>query len=290
MRPNVHTHATSHQYINFAPRQFSGVSLCETEVKSAFEITCKKKKILVYIYLFPASIIYLYIKFKFEMLYKLKLILAGDAAVGKTALVTRYTTGEMSPEYDATIGVGFAMKLLDIPPRHGHSDEMARVKLHIWDTAGQETFRCITTAYFRGAAGAIIVYDASSQSGLRDASRWVKDVQKYSPHAKIVLAGNKVDKGYNALDPVDDTLISPTIVGHFKVSAKEGTNVDAIFQECTQHILESVMNGETDLKNSGVEITGYDVRNATSINGPDENVCLIECPSCTRKKREESCC
>ncbi|XP_075795773.1 ras-related protein Rab-43 isoform X2 [Pelodiscus sinensis] len=101
-----------------------------------------------------------------------KLVLIGDASVGKTCLVQRFKTGAFAERQGSTIGVDFTMKSLELQGK--------RVKLQIWDTAGQERFRTITQSYYRSANGAILAYDISKKSSFQAIPRWIEDVRKYA--------------------------------------------------------------------------------------------------------------
>ncbi|CAH7164647.1 Rab43 [Phodopus roborovskii] len=101
-----------------------------------------------------------------------KLVLVGDASVGKTCVVQRFKTGVFSARQGSTIGVDFTMKTLEIQGK--------RVKLQIWDTAGQERFRTITQSYYRSANGAILAYDITKRSSFLSVPHWIEDVRKYA--------------------------------------------------------------------------------------------------------------
>uniref|UniRef100_A0A8C2LQP4 RAB43, member RAS oncogene family n=1 Tax=Cricetulus griseus TaxID=10029 RepID=A0A8C2LQP4_CRIGR len=101
-----------------------------------------------------------------------KLVLVGDASVGKTCVVQRFKTGVFSARQGSTIGVDFTMKTLEIQGK--------RVKLQIWDTAGQERFRTITQSYYRSANGAILAYDITKRSTFLSVPHWIEDVRKYA--------------------------------------------------------------------------------------------------------------
>ncbi|XP_040484319.1 ras-related protein Rab-43 isoform X2 [Ursus maritimus] len=101
-----------------------------------------------------------------------KLVLVGDASVGKTCVVQRFKTGAFSERQGSTIGVDFTMKTLEIQGK--------RVKLQIWDTAGQERFRTITQSYYRSANGAILAYDITKRSSFLSVPHWIEDVRKYA--------------------------------------------------------------------------------------------------------------
>ena len=126
--------------------------------------------------------------------YLFKIIFIGDASVGKTALAERITKNEFHETYNSTIGVDFSTVTLDICD---HS-----IKTHIWDTAGQECFASIISTYYRGIAGAVIVFDITSRSSFRKCSFWLNQIKQNGTigHLPIItLVGNKIDRATREL-------------------------------------------------------------------------------------------
>jgi len=120
--------------------------------------------------------------------YVFKFIITGDAAVGKSSLLTQLTDQRFLANPDPTLGVEFGSKLITLP------DDNKVVKLQCWDTAGQESFRSITRSYYRGAAGCLLVYDVTSRKSFLNARSWLAEVREYAdPHVSCILVGNKVD-------------------------------------------------------------------------------------------------
>ncbi|KAL1202109.1 Ras-related protein RABA1a [Cardamine amara subsp. amara] len=118
--------------------------------------------------------------------YLFKLVLIGDSGVGKSNLLSRFTKNEFNLESKSTIGVEFATKTLKV--------EGKVVKAQIWDTAGQERYRAITSAYYRGAVGALLVYDVTRQSTFENAARWLRELRGHTdPNIVVMLIGNKCD-------------------------------------------------------------------------------------------------
>uniref|UniRef100_A0A7S1FIQ3 Uncharacterized protein n=1 Tax=Noctiluca scintillans TaxID=2966 RepID=A0A7S1FIQ3_NOCSC len=116
-----------------------------------------------------------------------KVVLVGDATVGKTHLLSQYIKGSLPKAPTATIGVEFATRL--VPLQVGGT-----VKAQIWDTAGQERYRAITSAHYRRAVGALLVYDVTKQSTFLNCGRWMEELrQNAEPDIVIMLVGNKVD-------------------------------------------------------------------------------------------------
>eukprot|EP00823_Brevimastigomonas_motovehiculus_P006705 TRINITY_DN55_c0_g1_i2.p1 TRINITY_DN55_c0_g1~~TRINITY_DN55_c0_g1_i2.p1 ORF type:complete len:229 (+),score=45.01 TRINITY_DN55_c0_g1_i2:167-853(+) len=118
--------------------------------------------------------------------YLFKVVLIGDSAVGKSNLLSRFTRNEFSIESKSTIGVEFATKSI--------VTDKKTIKAQIWDTAGQERYRAITSAYYRGALGALLVYDISKRSSYENVSRWLKELRDHADvNIVIMLVGNKKD-------------------------------------------------------------------------------------------------
>ncbi|KAL5008153.1 hypothetical protein ScPMuIL_013734 [Solemya velum] len=155
----------------------------------------------------------------------MRLLLLGDESVGKTCLLERYVDGDFSSPYLPTIGVDFKTKNVAL--------DKYLVRLQVWDTAGQERFRTITTAYYRGTAGILIVFDVTNQDSFDHVPNWFEDVKQYtSSVVQCVLVGNKADMAeqrvvdYNkAKDFADEHEMK-----YIETSAKTSSNVDAAFQ------------------------------------------------------------
>jgi len=118
--------------------------------------------------------------------YLFKVVLIGDSGVGKSNLLSRFTRNEFNLESKSTIGVEFATKSIQ--------SDGKTIKAQIWDTAGQERYRAITSAYYRGAVGALLVYDISKRISYDNVSRWLKELRDHAdPNIVIMLVGNKKD-------------------------------------------------------------------------------------------------
>uniref|UniRef100_A0A7N0RBY7 Uncharacterized protein n=1 Tax=Kalanchoe fedtschenkoi TaxID=63787 RepID=A0A7N0RBY7_KALFE len=123
--------------------------------------------------------------------YLFKVVIIGDSAVGKSNLLSRYARNEFDSNSKATIGVEFQTQIVEIDGKN--------VKAQIWDTAGQERFRAVTSAYYRGAFGALVVYDISRRSTFDSVTRWLDELNsKLSPslclesHPSIILVSAPV--------------------------------------------------------------------------------------------------
>ena len=115
-----------------------------------------------------------------------KLIIVGDSAVGKSCLMQRVTTNEFLEDHEVTVGVEFGTLIVKL--------ESQVFKLQIWDTAGQERYRAITNAYYRGAVGALLVYDVTSAASFKHVVDWLRELKQYADsNIVILLVGNKTD-------------------------------------------------------------------------------------------------
>ncbi|KAA8520261.1 hypothetical protein F0562_014517 [Nyssa sinensis] len=130
----------------------------------------------------------LYGDFSQKIDYILKVVLIGDSAVGKSQLLSRFTRNEFSLDSKATIGVEFQTRTLVI--------DQKTVKAQIWDTAGQERYRAVTSAYYRGALGAMLVYDMTKRQSFDHVARWLEELRGHADkNIIIMLVGNKSDLG-----------------------------------------------------------------------------------------------
>jgi len=157
--------------------------------------------------------------------YLFKVVLIGDSGVGKSNLLSRFTRNEFCLESKSTIGVEFATRTLHV--------EGKIIKAQIWDTAGQERYRAITSAYYRGALGAVLVYDVSKPTTFENISRWLKELRDHADsNIRIMLVGNKTDLRHlravtreNAQNFAEAEGLS-----YIETSALEATNVEEAFQ------------------------------------------------------------
>ncbi|KAI3456206.1 hypothetical protein Pfo_012869 [Paulownia fortunei] len=163
--------------------------------------------------------------------YLFKVVLIGDSGVGKSNLLSRFTRNEFSQESKSTIGVEFATRSI-------HVDEKV-VKAQIWDTAGQERYRAITSAYYRGAVGALLVYDATRHVTFENVERWLKELRGHTDsNIVIMLVGNKADLRHLRAVPTQDAKEFAERESTFfmETSALEALNVEKAFTEVLTQI------------------------------------------------------
>lgn len=176
--------------------------------------------------------------------YLFKYIIIGDTGVGKSCLLLQFTDKRFQPVHDLTIGVEFGARMI-------HVDQQ-QVKLQIWDTAGQESFRSITRSYYRGAAGALLVYDITRRETFTHLSRWLEEArQNGNPHMVIMLIGNKSDLEHRRQVTVEEGEAFAEEHGliFLETSAKTAANVEEAFVNTARKIYENIQNGLSDVNN-----------------------------------------
>jgi len=164
-----------------------------------------------------------------EEVYVQKIIIVGDPAVGKTSLLLRYVEDRFEEEYLSTIGVDFYMQTLSI--------DKNEVKLQIWDTGGQEKFASIRPGYYTGAAGAVIVFDATNPATFQNLEKWMLEVKKHRPNIPIVIAQNKVDLPRSITQDDIKAFIETYNLPVFETSAKDNVNIDSMFRYFSRMLL-----------------------------------------------------
>lgn len=166
----------------------------------------------------------LYGDFNQKIDYVFKVVLIGDSAVGKSNLLSRFSRNEFSLDSKATIGVEFQTKTLVIDHK--------TVKAQIWDTAGQERYRAVTSAYYRGAVGAMLVYDITKRQSFDHVARWLEELRGHADkNIVIMLVGNKSDLGTLRAVPTEDAkeFAQRESLFFMETSALEATNVETAF-------------------------------------------------------------
>ncbi|KAK9058502.1 hypothetical protein SSX86_023344 [Deinandra increscens subsp. villosa] len=167
--------------------------------------------------------------------YLFKVVIIGDSAVGKSNLLSRYARNEFNPHSKATIGVEFQTQSMEIDGKE--------VKAQIWDTAGQERFRAVTSAYYRGAVGALVVYDISRSTTFDSVTRWLEELNTHSETTVArMLVGNKCDLENIRSVSVEDgkNLAERNGLFFMETSALDSTNVRTAFEMVIREIYNNV--------------------------------------------------
>lgn len=196
--------------------------------------------------------------------YLFKLLLIGDSGVGKSCLLVRFSDDTYTQDYISTIGVDFKIRTIDLDGKI--------VKLQIWDTAGQERFRTITSSYYRGAHGIIVVYDVTDQESFNNATQWFQEIERYAlNNVTKLLVGNKADLSESkivdyatAKDFADGMNIS-----FLETSALSSTNVEQAFFTMARQI-KAQINSNSNSLNSKTQIN---LRGLSLINNQGGSCC-----------------
>ncbi|XP_011016542.1 PREDICTED: ras-related protein RABA4d-like [Populus euphratica] len=192
-----------------------------------------------------------YVDYNQKIDYVFKIVLIGDSAVGKSQLLARFARNEFTVDSKATIGVEFQTKTLAM---HNKT-----VKAQIWDTAGQERYRAVTSAYYRGAVGAMLVYDMTKRQSFDHMARWLEELRGHADKRIIImLIGNKCDLGSLRAVPAEDAkeFAQRENLFFMETSALEATNVETAFLTMLTEIYRIISkrtlsgNDESD-ENSG---------------------------------------
>eukprot|EP01039_Chlorochromonas_danica_P012948 gene12948-14930_t len=177
----------------------------------------------------------------------IKLLLIGDSGVGKSCLLLRYSDDSFTSSFITTIGIDFKIKSIMCGD--------AKVKLQIWDTAGQERFRTITTAYYRGAMGILLVYDVGEANSFTNVRNWMRQIdQNAAENVNRVLIGNKCDvdaSDRKVTKEQGEALAKEFNIRFFETSAKLNINVDECFMAIAKDIVERLKENPDHYGSSG---------------------------------------
>ncbi len=185
-----------------------------------------------------------------EFDYLFKVVLIGDSGVGKSNLLSRFTRNEFNLESKSTIGVEFATKNIQADNKI--------IKAQIWDTAGQERYRAITSAYYRGAVGALLVYDISKRSSYDNVSRWLKELRDHADqNIVIMLVGNKKDLRHMRQIQTDEAkeFCKQNKLFFIETSALADSNVGTAFETILKEIYRLI--SRKTLAGEGPETTPF---------------------------------
>ena len=208
-----------------------------------------------------------------------KVFTACILGVGKSCLLLQFTDKRFRTDHDLTIGVEFGARLVTIGGK--------QIKLQIWDTAGQESFRSITRSYYRGATGALLVYDISRRDTFNHLARWLDEARQHAnPKMVIMLIGNKSDLEKREVSYEEgEKFAQENGLIFLETSAKTAQNVEEAFLKTAQKIFDNIQTGIYDLSNDshGIKVgmpaggsTGVrriDQASPGSVTGPSGSCC-----------------
>jgi len=170
--------------------------------------------------------------------YLFKFIIVGDASVGKSCIASRFQHNQYSSTYEVTIGVEFFTKMIKI---NNHI-----IKIQIWDTAGQETYRSLTRSYFRGSIGCLLVFDITNRDSFNSIIEWLNNVKKNSnEYIVFILIGNKSDMINQRQVNYDeaDSFAKKYNIDYIETSALNARNIKNAFHIIAERILDNISCG-----------------------------------------------
>ncbi|KAH9404080.1 Ras- protein Rab-11A, partial [Tyrophagus putrescentiae] len=206
---------------------------------------------------------------------KMTIVLIGDSGVGKSNLLSRFTRNEFNLESKSTIGVEFATRSIQVDNK--------TIKAQIWDTAGQERYRAITSAYYRGAVGALLVYDIAKHLTYENVERWLRELRDHADqNIVIMLVGNKSDLRHLRAVPTDEAraFAERNNLSFIETSALDSTNVEAAFQQILTEIYRIV--SQKQIRNDNGDETSPSADNIRPITIPPTD-------NAERKNRSNCC-
>ena len=177
-----------------------------------------------------------------------KILLLGDAGVGKSSIIMRYTKNEFNSNMVSSIGVDFKSKDVIVNNK--------KIKLQIWDTAGHERFKTITTSYYRGAHGIVTVFDLTDRESYEHIEKWLSEINKYAKENVLrFLIGNKSDLIYKRKVPYEEVmaLANKLNISYIETSAKDASNINEFFETATKYYL-SKYDFKKDQDRKGVSL------------------------------------
>ncbi|KAK2424915.1 ras-related protein RABE1c [Trifolium repens] len=202
--------------------------------------------------------------------YLMKILLIGDSGVGKSSLLLRFSGGSFTTSFISTIGIDFKVRTIELDGK--------QIKLQIWDTAGQEKFRTITTAYYRGASGILLVYDVTDESSFNNIRNWIRSIEQNSSDNIVnkILVGNKadIDESKRVVPfTKGQALANEYGIKFFETSAKTNRNVEEAFFTIARDIKQRLPDN-TNSKRMPTRII---------INNQDE-------PTAPHDEQKSACC
>jgi Ras-related protein Rab-11A len=179
----------------------------------------------------------------------LKIVLTGESGAGKTNILSQFVRSNFNPNAKTTIGVECAVKALQIGG--------TPVKAQIWDTAGQERFRAITSTYYHGAQGALLVYDITNTQSFRSAPRWLQELRNFAdPNIPVVLVGNKCDLEASRSVTQEEGIryAEAEHLLFFETSAKTAVNLNEAFTALVTEIVDSLKKGGLSASQTSISV------------------------------------
>ncbi|CAG8460079.1 11249_t:CDS:2 [Funneliformis mosseae] len=197
--------------------------------------------------------------------YLIKLLLIGDSGVGKSCLLLRFSDDSFTPSFITTIGIDFKIRTIELDGK--------RIKLQIWDTAGQERFRTITTAYYRGAMGILLVYDVTDERSFKNIRNWFSNIEQHaSEGVNKILIGNKCDwvEKKAITKEQGQALADEFGIKFLETSAKANINVEEAFftlaRDIKKRLIDTHAQEQQNTQNKRLELDNKSPKSSAGSN------------------------
>ena len=201
-----------------------------------------------------------------------KIVIVGESGVGKSNLVSRYLKNEYKQDTKATVGVEFGEKK--------YTYNNMKIKAQIWDTAGQERYRSITSMYYKGAKGALCVFDLSSKESFEKVDVWINEMKKQAgDNINLILIGNKVDlpEDQKKVKTEEGEMKAKQFgIAYMETSALKSTNVDKAFNYMIEEIAKKTKNIDDELDDFEMEEKKDEVNLNTNTQNQKKKKCCGE--------------
>eukprot|EP00792_Barthelona_sp_PAP020_P006165 TRINITY_DN2927_c0_g1_i5.p1 TRINITY_DN2927_c0_g1~~TRINITY_DN2927_c0_g1_i5.p1 ORF type:complete len:211 (+),score=58.94 TRINITY_DN2927_c0_g1_i5:36-668(+) len=202
----------------------------------------------------------------FWMLFKF--IIFGESAVGKTCLLLMFTEKGFNANHDLTIGAEFGAKMVTVNDR--------QIKLQIWDSAGQKSFRSVTKSYYRNSAAGLLVYDVTDRKSFEVLGDWLNDARTTNPNLVITLVGNKTDipegKAREVTEEEGEQFARENGLEFMETSAKNDHNVEEVFMLTVRKLVKGIDDGSICVVNNDAIKKGSQFTNNVVSVEDDPNV------------------
>lgn len=218
--------------------------------------------------------------------YTFKVIIVGDSDVGKSCIVKRYVDDAFNVNNQITVGVDYGCKIIDLTietqkeqtEKNNLTDnkslldtkqEIKKIKLSIWDTAGQEKFKSIVRSYYKNSHGILLCYDITSHESFKNIKQWLREVTDHTTNSVIILVGTKYDLNKERVIDIEEAEYLATVYGlkYIETSSKTNYQIEKCFMQLTCDIYKKYMEQHNnDVKIITKPVTGLELNNPTDTN------------------------
>lgn len=182
--------------------------------------------------------------------YLFKLLLIGDSGVGKTCILFRFSDDAFNTTFISTIGIDFKIKTIELQGK--------KIKLQIWDTAGQERFHTITTSYYRGAMGIMLVYDITQEKTFDNISKWLRNIEEHANEdVEKMILGNKCDMDDRRIVSKErgEQIAKEHGIRFLETSAKTNINIEQAFYNLAEDILKKQLSKDNEETSQNIHVS-----------------------------------